>query len=75
MRFRKEYVRFENWDQNDFGSTGDFAYREASDNVDTAVPVSDPAKAAADAAAFGLNTSGAPQSDDFASADDSDQPF
>lgn len=75
MRFRKEYVRFENWDQGDTGGSGDFAYREASDNADTAVPVSDPVKAAADAAAFGLNAAGAPGAQNFGSADVSDEPF
>ena len=53
MRFRNEYVRFENWDETD-GNSGEMAYREASDNVGTAVPVENPAQAADDIAALGL---------------------
>lgn len=45
LRFRKQYVRFENWSAED-GSDNEL--REASDNMDTIVPPPDPEKAAAD---------------------------
>lgn len=45
LRFRKQYVRFENWSAED-GSDNEL--REASDNMDTVVPPPDPEKAAAD---------------------------
>lgn len=51
MFFRKEYVRFENWDENMQGNDT-FGLRAASDNMDTAVQADNPAQAAADAAAF-----------------------
>ena len=76
LRFRNEYVRFENWDPaNDEGAA--FGMRAASDNADTAVPV-DAAAAAADAAALGLpGTAGGPgPNPDFLNeSGKSDSPF
>ena len=52
MLFRKEYVRFENWDAADANDPSGFVMRGASDNAATAVPQDNPSLAAADAAAF-----------------------
>jgi len=54
MFFRKEYVRFENWDSS---VNADFGLRAASDNADTAVPLANAELAASDAAALGLGQS------------------
>lgn len=56
MLFRKEFVRFENWDEEDPNqASGGFAYRGASDNE---VPQADPERAARDAEALGIPVSG-----------------
>lgn len=52
MYFRHEYVRFENWDES--MDHGDFGLREASDNMDTAVPPTDASKAQSDLEALGI---------------------
>lgn len=65
MRFRNEYVRFENWDETDANSGG-MVYREASDNADTAVPVENPEQAADDIAALGLGGDKFTSNDSFA---------
>lgn len=54
MFFRKEYVRFENWDDN---SQSNPAYGSvaAADNVDTEVPPANPEQAAGDVAALGMS--------------------
>ena len=70
MLFRKEFVRFENWDPNAYADDGAFGMRAASDNADTAIPAPDPARAAADAEALGLNPGHTPNSA-FMPADDS----
>ncbi|MDE6120535.1 MAG: replicative DNA helicase, partial [Muribaculaceae bacterium] len=57
MLFRKEFVRFENWDPEAYSQEG-YALRAASDNSDTAVPEADPGKAAAAAEALGLPPAG-----------------
>lgn len=51
MFFRKEYVRFENWDSS---SSADFGMRAASDNEATAIPMQNAEQAASDAEALGL---------------------
>lgn len=56
MRFRKEYVRFENW--ND-GFDGDL--RPSSDNLETEVPVQNSVQAAADMAALGIGATPLPK--------------
>lgn len=53
MLFRKEYVRFENWDATDANDTSAYQYRAAGDNT-TAVPENNPEQAAKDAEALGL---------------------
>ena len=50
MFFRREFVRFENWDENLQSSP--YGLIAAGDNMDTAVPPHDAAMAASDAAAF-----------------------
>ena len=52
MYFRHEYVRFENWDDN--MNQGEFMLREASDNMETAVPPADASKARSDLEALGI---------------------
>ena len=77
LRFRNEYVRFENWEPA--GEEGvAFGMRAASDNADTAVPVADASAAAADAAALGLPGTGAmpgPNPDFLNEGGKSDSPF
>lgn len=76
MLFRKEFVRFENWDAADANDTAGFAYRGASDNADTAVPAANPDQAAADAAALGLGGSQMTPNVGFATASGTDEsPF
>ena len=77
LRFRNEYVRFENWEPA--GEEGAaFGMRAASDNADTAVPVADASAAAADAAALGLPSTGGvpgPNPDFLNEGGQSDSPF
>ncbi len=54
MFFRHEYVRFENWDAAANAVDQAYGSVSASDNADTAVGVSNPTQAAADAEALGL---------------------
>lgn len=72
MLFRKEFVRFENWDPNAYAEDGGFGMRAANDNSDTALPAADPVKAAADAEALGLNPAHTPNT---AFMPDDDSPF
>lgn len=65
MLFRREFVRFENWDAED-ANAGNVAYREASDNVATAVPVANPEQAAGDIEALGLGNPQFSRDDSFA---------
>ena len=67
MFFRKEYVRFENWDATNNGSSntqyGDL--RASSDNSETVVPEANPQQAAADAAALGIGSFAGPDESVF----------
>ncbi|MCM1067251.1 MAG: replicative DNA helicase [Muribaculaceae bacterium] len=73
MLFRKEYVRFENWDAADANdNSGGFVMRASKDNADGAP---DAAQAAADAAALGLPQSGMKPNDNFAAGPAVDVPF
>ncbi len=72
MLFRKEYVRFENWDATDANDTSAFQYRAAGDN-NTAVPEANPEQAAKDAEALGLGGGMHPNTA-FAAAQ-SEEPF
>lgn len=77
LRFRNEYVRFENWEPAP-DEPGAFGMRAAADNTDTAVPVPDAAAAAADAAALGLSGTGGmpgPNPDFLNEGGNSDRPF
>lgn len=75
MRFRNEYVRFENWDGAE-SPNGDMAYREASDNAETAVQVANPQQAAADMEALGMAGGGMTSGEKFASASGTEEePF
>ena len=68
MLFRKEFVRFENWDEEDPNqASGGFAYRGASDNE---VPQADPERAARDAEALGIPVSGGAPDTPPAAADE-----
>lgn len=70
MFFRKEFVRFENWNNN---ADSDFGLMPAADNTDTAVPPTDAQKAAADAAALGIPV--AHTNADFLKEGNDEQPF
>ncbi len=54
--FRKEFVRFENWDAS-MDVAPAFGSVSASDNAETAVPQENPHRAAADLAALGTSSS------------------
>lgn len=56
MMFRKEYVRFENWDVSDANDPTGYAIRGAADNGATEVPQDNPGQAAKDIEALGLGT-------------------
>lgn len=70
MLFRKEYVRFENWDATDANESSGYQVREASDNMATAVAAANPEQAAADAAAL----TDLPAAGDYAMPEE-EQPF
>ena len=74
MRFRKELVRFENWDEDIAGSNNGYVLVGASDNSDTAVPQANPEQAAADAKALGIDSTRSLGNEDFLSESDN-QPF
>lgn len=74
LRFRNEYVRFENWEPNTDETA--FGFRAASDNADTAVAVPDAKAAAADAAALGLaSTASGPNTSFLSPAGADEAPF
>lgn len=74
MLFRKEYVRFENWDATDVNDTSSYSMRGASDNVATAVPQENPEQAAADIAALGADPRSVPNTS-FEYAPNEDEAF
>lgn len=63
MRFRKEYVRFENWDETDGNEKSTYELRGSSDNAATIVPHDNPEQAAADAEALGQSSQMKPNTD------------
>ena len=74
LRFRNEYVRFENWEPNTDETA--FGFRAASDNADTAVAIPDAKAAAADAAALGLaSTASGPNTSFLSPAGADEAPF
>ncbi len=70
MLFRKEFVRFENWDAADANESSGYVMRGASDNFDDALPPRDAEKAAKDAEALGASRTFSPNSNFEVQAED-----
>ena len=70
MLFRKEFVRFENWDAADANESSGYVMRGASDNSDDAMPPRDAEKAAKDAEALGASRTFSPNSNFEVQAED-----
>lgn len=64
MFFRKEYVRFENWDETTQNQYGSVSAIDNEANAATAVAPANPEQAAADTAALGLGPNAAFMSDE-----------